>query len=69
MAERRAKTIRQFLTKAGVKGKATIDVVTAKGLQPGFFVDPPPPVAVSAKGKPASTVMLTVTWNQHSPSP
>ena len=64
VAERRAKGIRQFLAKVGVSGKTTIDVVIEKGRVPGFFVDPPPPVAVSAKGKPASTVLLTVTWTQ-----
>ena len=64
VAERRAKGIRQFLAKVGVSGKTTIDVVIDKGLVPGFFVDPPPPVAVSAKGKPASTVLLTVAWTQ-----
>ena len=67
VAERRAKAIRQYLANVGVKGKTTVDVVTAKGMTPGFFVDPSPPVAVSAKGKPASTVLLTVTWKQNSP--
>ena len=58
----RAERVERFLERNDIVGDVTIDVVTRKGLVPGFAITPPPPVMVADSGKPATTVLMTVEW-------
>jgi len=62
VALERAERVERFLERNDIVGDVTIDVVTRKGLVPGFAITPPPPVMVSETGKPATTVLMTIEW-------
>ena len=62
VALERAERVERFLKRHDIVGDVTIDVVTRKGLVPGFAITPPPPVMVADTGKPATTVLMTIEW-------
>jgi hypothetical protein len=62
VARERARRLEARMAAMGLQGAVNVAIVTRKGLPPGLTLNPPPVVVTSPKGKPASTVLLAVSW-------